>query len=149
MISKLLKIGAKRQREYVRWFLGIAGAGLLICAFCMAVYAGKVIIYQRTVRGFTYSEPELRDVADGIYVGECSVDFISVKVQVSVKNGKLDDIRLLEHRNERGAQAEKILDDMLLEQRIDVEAVAGATNSSKVIKKAVENALAKPERLPQ
>lgn len=149
MISKWLKSGTRMQREHVRRLLGIAGAGLLICALCTAIYVGKVVIYQRTVRGFTYSEPELRNVADGTYVGECGVDFISAKVQVSVKNGKLNDIRLLEHRNERGAQAEKILDDMILEQRIDVDTVAGATNSSKVIKKAVENALAKPERLPQ
>lgn len=37
--------------------------------------------------------------------------------------------------------AETIIDKIIDEQKIDVDAVSGATNSSTVIKKAVENAL--------
>jgi uncharacterized protein with FMN-binding domain len=33
------------------------------------------------------------------------------------------------------------VDQIVSEQKIDVDAISGATNSSKVIKKAVENAL--------
>ena len=50
-------------------------------------------------------------------------------------------IRILEHKNERGQAAETIVDQIVSEQKIDVDAISGATNSSKVIKKAVENAL--------
>ena len=54
----------------------------------------------------------------------------------------IKEIKLLEHNNDRGASAESILDHMVEKQRTDVDAVTGATNSSKVIRKAVENALA-------
>ena len=36
---------------------------------------------------------------------------------------------------------EKLADDMVKQQSLNVDAVSGATNSSKVIRKAVENAL--------
>ncbi|WP_227835506.1 MULTISPECIES: FMN-binding protein [unclassified Clostridioides] len=35
------------------------------------------------------------------------------------------------------------MDKVLNKQKVDVDAVSGATNSSKVIKKAIENALIK------
>ncbi len=41
----------------------------------------------------------------------------------------------------RGSRAEVVVDRIIEEQKIDVDAVSGATNSSTVIKKAVENAL--------
>ena len=53
----------------------------------------------------------------------------------------LQNIRILEHKNGRGQAAEAIVDQMLAEQRVDVDAVSGATNSSKVLQKAVEQAL--------
>ena len=53
----------------------------------------------------------------------------------------MTDIIMLEHKQERGKAAEAVISDMLAEQKIDVDAVSGATNSSTVIKKAVENAL--------
>ena len=56
-------------------------------------------------------------------------------------DGKISDIEIWEHRNERGGKAESIIEDILEEQRIDVDAVTGATNSSLVIEKACENAL--------
>lgn len=62
-------------------------------------------------------------------------------MKVKVQNGTVTDIEILEHKNGRGGPAEIITDRIIEEQRIDVDAVSGATNSSIVIKKAVENAL--------
>ena len=67
--------------------------------------------------------------------------FIYAKVEVTVQNKEIEKIRILEHKNERGQVAETIVDQIVSEQKIDVDAISGATNSSKVIKKAVENAL--------
>ena len=41
----------------------------------------------------------------------------------------------------RGKAAEVIVDKVVATQKIDVDAVSGATNSSNVIKKAIENAV--------
>ena len=66
-----------------------------------------------------------------------------VKVKVMVQNGVIKSIDILNHKNERGKSAEIVADRMIEEQKIDVDTVSGATNSSTVIKKAVENALKK------
>lgn len=114
-----------------------------LCFIGGSIYLIKVWNYQKTVKSFTYSDLVIADVEDGAYIGECDVDFIYAKVAVTVENGTITEIDLLEHQNERGTSAEKIINDMLQRQSIDVDAISGATNSSKVIKKAVENALMK------
>ena len=65
--------------------------------------------------------------------------------EIAIEEICLSDIHILEHENERGQAAEVIIDKIVSEQRIDVDAVSGATNSSTVLKKAVESALLLPE----
>ena len=89
----------------------------------------------------TFDEINISDVSDGVYIGEYDVNFIYAKVEVTVQNGEITDIIILEHRHEHGKAAETVINEIVDEQRIDVDAVSGATNSSIVIKKAVENAL--------
>ena len=67
-----------------------------------------------------------------------------MKAAVTVSRGVITDIELLEHKNGRGAPAETIINDILRRQDVNVDAVSGATNSSRVIMKAVENALKQP-----
>ena len=69
------------------------------------------------------------------------MNFIYAKVEVTVQNGEITNINILEHRHERGKTAEAITNKIVDEQKIDVDAISGATNSSTVIKKAVENAI--------
>ena len=69
------------------------------------------------------------------------MDFVYAKVEVTVQNGVIAGIDILEHKNGRGSRAEVVVDRIIEEQKIEVDAVSGATNSSTVIKKAVENAL--------
>ena len=80
-------------------------------------------------------------IQDGIYEGEYDAGYIYAKVEVEIINGEIVFVDLLEHRNERGKAAEKVLNDIIAENKVDVDAVTGATNSSNVIKKAVENAI--------
>lgn len=114
---------------------------LLICLICGAVYLKNVADYKRAIGETTFDEIDIADVSDGIYIGEYDVNFIYAKVEVTVENGKIVSINILKHRHERGKAAETIIDKIIDEQKIDVDAVSGATNSSTVIKKAVENAL--------
>ena len=51
------------------------------------------------------------------------------------------ELELIEHYNDRSAAANDLPNRILKEQRIDVDAVSGATSSSKVIQEAVFNAL--------
>lgn len=114
---------------------------LLIAHIAFCVISLKE--YQRKVAAISFFNPEISFIADGQYTGECDVGYIFAKVNVTVKDGVVADIQLLAHRNERGKAGEGVIDEILFEQRTDVDAVSSATNSSKVIKKAVENALEK------
>ena len=114
---------------------------VLIVAVALGSYLSKVAHYQQAVEELTIQEIPLDTVADGTYVGSCDVDLIRAQVEVTVEDGQITSIVLLSHENGRGQPAEVVLDRILQEQRLGVEAVSGATNSSTVLKKAVEQAL--------
>lgn len=113
----------------------------LIALIGTAVYVKSVADYKRAVKETSLDDIDISRISDGTYIGEYDVNFIYAKVEVTVQNGRITDIVLLEHKNERGKSAEIITDRIIEQQKTDVDAVSGATNSSVVIKKAVENAL--------
>lgn len=114
---------------------------LLIGLVWGIIYLKSVTDYKQAVKETTFEEINISDISDGVYIGEYDVNFIYAKVEVTVQNGEITNINILEHRNERGKAAEAITNKIVDEQKIDVDAISGATNSSTVIKKAVENAL--------
>ena len=114
---------------------------LLIGLVWGIIYLKSVADYKQAVKETTFEEINISDISDGVYIGEYDVNFIYAKVEVTVQNGEITNINILEHRHERGKTAEVIADRIVDEQKIDVDAISGATNSSTVIKKAVENAL--------
>lgn len=130
-----MKLSRKRILLFAVIFL------FLIGLVFTAVYLKSVADYKKAVRETTFSNINISNVPNGVYVGEYDVDFIYVKVEVTVQNGVITNIDILEHKNGRGKPAEVVVDKIMEEQKIDVDAVSGATNSSVVIKKAVENAL--------
>lgn len=121
----------------------VVAAIVVIGGVFLARYLISLNAYQDAVRNITFTDIDIKGIPDGTYEGICDVNFISAKVSVIVKDGAITDLVLIEHKNDRGAPAEKIVDEILEKQTLDVDAVSGATNSSKVIKKAVENALRK------
>lgn len=114
---------------------------LFIGCIWFGIYLKQVFDYKQAVKEISFNKINISALSDGIYIGECDVDFIYVKVKVEVKYGEIINIDIIQHKNEKGKDAEKIVDKIIEEQNIDVDAVSGATNSSKVIKKAIENAL--------
>ena len=114
---------------------------LLLASIFGTAYIDRVGEYKRAVKETTIEEVNISDIPDGVYIGAYDVNFIYAKVEVDVSGGKIIDVRILEHRQERGKAAEAVANEIVDEQRIDVDTVSGATNSSIVIKKAVEVAL--------
>ena len=85
----------------------------------------------------------LDHVADGTYEGTAETPLVKVSVAVTVENHTLKDIQLLRHENGKGAPAEAMLPEMLRQNTSEVDTVSGATMSSKAIRAAVRDALAK------
>lgn len=113
----------------------------LIVLIFTAAYLKDVSDYKKAIRETMFTSLDISNVPNGVYVGEYDVDFVYAKVEVKVQNGAIISIDILAHKNGRGKSAEIVTDRIMEEQKIDVDAVSGATNSSTVIKKAVENAL--------
>lgn len=122
-------------------FLLLAIFLFLVCLTFAVVYLKGVADYKKAVKETAFSDIDISNIPDGVYVGEYDVDFIYAKVEVTVQNGAVTNIDILEHKNGRGKPAEVVVDRIIEQQKIDIDAVSGATNSSVVLKKAVENAL--------
>jgi len=88
--------------------------------------------------------PDLASIADGVYRGYYDVSStpVNATVDVTVQNHRITEINIVKHmRSPVGKKAEKITDIIIERQRLDIDAISGATASSKAILKAVENAL--------
>jgi uncharacterized protein with FMN-binding domain len=85
----------------------------------------------------------LSTVKDGDYQSAQNYFPVTAKVLVSVRKGRIVDIKLLSHRHGPGHGAEAILQRVMDRQSLAVDAVSGATYSSKVVLKAIESALKK------
>lgn len=97
--------------------------------------------YRSAITDIHLSGTDFSRMPDGNYEGEYDAGYIYAKVQVTLRNGRITHIDLLSHDNERGKAAEQVLDVITDTQTLPVDAVSGATCSSLVIQKAVENAL--------
>lgn len=87
------------------------------------------------------SNVAIERVDDGIYEGNYSVFPVTVKLNVTVKGHRITEILILEHINGQGGKAEAIADQVIEKQSLQVDIISGASYSSKVILKALENAL--------
>ena len=88
--------------------------------------------------------PDLAGKNDGIYRGEYDLEGTPVKValDVTVKSHYVAAVKIIKHTcSPIGKKAEKITGRIIETQSLNVEAISGATGSSKAILKAVENAL--------
>jgi uncharacterized protein with FMN-binding domain len=128
---------SKKKRNLVI----LIGLILIIGIISLLVYLAFLSNYQNKVAAIEIQDIDFSDIPDGTYYGECDVNFIRAKVSVTMENGIITDITLLEHKNGEGKPAERIIDDIIKAQSLKVDAVSGATNSCKVITQAIMNAL--------
>lgn len=121
--------------------IGVVCFIVLVVIIFGVKYLISVKNYQKSVKELKIVSIDFSKVSDGEYTGSYDVDYISAKVIVTIKDHKIENINLLEHKNGRGKTAEVIPDMVVKSQSTQVDTVSGATNSSKVILKAIENAL--------
>jgi uncharacterized protein with FMN-binding domain len=115
---------------------------VILCLVCSVLFFLRNIIrYEMKIKNTGIENIDFSTMTDGIYEGYYDVYLVSAKVIVKVKNGKVIDIDLLEHKHGEGYSAEQIVDTVLAKQTLGVDAISGATGSSKTILKAIEIAL--------
>ncbi|KMQ52931.1 hypothetical protein CHISP_0152 [Chitinispirillum alkaliphilum] len=130
----------RKHKALIAIFL-VIGIGLFFGVRGVRSIVEKLNAGVEHMENMDFSDLDLKLIENGTYEGSYSVFPISVKVKVTVENHKITSIELIRHSNGRGAPAEKIIDKVLKKQSLQVDAVSGATYSSNVILKAIENAL--------
>lgn len=136
----------RRKRMIVLTVLAVVIAGVCIAAVGIRSYMRTIEANLEQLASLPIADVDMSKVADGTYTGSCSVFPVSAQVKVTVKDHRVTGIELVEHRHGRGAAAETIPGRVVEAQSLAVDTVAGATYSSKVILKAIENALSAASR---
>lgn len=142
IIALLSFVWRKKLKNH--WIWMHRGAALII-GICLILHSmigvASLNRYKQLIEEINIENVDITQVADGSYIGDYDAGYVYARVKVNVKNGLITSVELLEHRTERGKPAEVITEKIVQNQQVKVDAIAGATNSSKVIMKAVENAL--------
>ena len=88
---------------------------ILICVVGhISIYYIDFKTYQSKVQNIRLQEIDATRLADGQYVGEYDVGYIYVKVRVTISHGNIEQIDILEHRNEKGEKAEKLMNEITI-----------------------------------
>lgn len=83
---------------------------------------------------------------DGIYIGRANLDWRNAaEVEVTIEKGRIAHIRVIKHKHgpDKKYNADEVVQRILSAQSTDVDAVTGATVTSRVITGAVQDALNK------
>ncbi|PKL11432.1 MAG: FMN-binding protein [Spirochaetae bacterium HGW-Spirochaetae-8] len=118
----------------------------ILAVLVIVVFGGSIAMKSIEARLSELSTQAIPDItpnnlADGLYQGSYAVFPVKVVVEVAVAQGKIVTIKLLEHRQGQGKAAEALIPQVVGSQSIQLDAVSGATYSSKVILLAIADAL--------
>jgi uncharacterized protein with FMN-binding domain len=117
----------------------------------VAVFVGLLFIATgffnlQRIRNMTIEEPDLKKMENGRYIGKTEVGGFSYIVEVIITNHRIEDIKVLKNRNSSYARwAEAVIPRILKRQTLNVDAVTGATTTSKALMKTVSNSLQSDE----
>jgi uncharacterized protein with FMN-binding domain len=122
---------------------------LIIILSLLLIAAGIYLFYilpsekeLAAVRNMKIEDVNLQKVNDGTYEGDYSYGSYTYELAVSVKAHKIEKIDVISNRDTSHAKkAEGVISRVLEKQSANVDAVSGATTTSKALLKAIENAL--------
>ena len=133
--------------------LGLLGIIVFFAPYLISISSDPVRSSQSLIKTETESKTTLPEehegkvdnevqYKDGVYKGKAR----SLEVSVGIKNGMVDSVDILSHREQKGFYEEafvKIPKKVMEKQSWDVDVVAGASNTSGRLISAIEDALGK------
>lgn len=96
---------------------------------------------QKEIKKMTIKEVDLTKLENGQYNGEFSKYRWIYKVKVDVENHTITNIKFTEDSTQPGQYLDDLISKVIEEQKVNIDAIAGATVSSKAALKAIEDAL--------
>jgi uncharacterized protein with FMN-binding domain len=112
---------------------------LLVLSVCFGIMGSLNL---NRLRSMEINNPDLMDIDDGIYNGEFNDGAGIYTVEVDVSNHRISQVSMqTERKSVYVNYARPITDRIVKKQTVNVDAITGATTTSKCIMKAAENAL--------
>lgn len=94
------------------------------------------------VRQMEIQNVDTKNIQDGEYIGSFSYSGFEYKIKTIVQGQRIIDIQILQNRDTKHAKsAEGVIPEIIKKQSPNVDAISGATTTSKALMKAVENSL--------
>ncbi len=119
----------------MRLFMGVLTCALLLFCGC----SNREIM---EVRQMAINDVDITKISDGNYRGSFTYGKFTYEVETTVKDGQIRSINILSNRTTKPAKmAEGVIPRVIQQQKINVDAVSGATTTSKALLKAIENSL--------
>lgn len=119
-------------------------AALRLCAACAAaLLALGGCAFVQKIDSLVIEDVQPAKVRDGTYTATVNILPVTASVRVTVGGGRITGIVMARHTHGPDHGADAILPRIIEAQSTQVDAVAGSTYSSKVVRKAVELALKK------
>ena len=126
------------MKKRVLIILAVIAGILIIAAGLFKIRYDQMI---RTIREERVETVNLDEIDDGVYPGRFGDFLVSVTLDVTVSDNRIADINIVEQRSGPGYEAIETLDLIIEAQSPLVDAVSGATGSSRCIMIAVYRAL--------
>jgi uncharacterized protein with FMN-binding domain len=123
-----------RIRSKKRLIIILAIIAIIAGIFITFLYYGKSDTLNLTINQVTLSQ-----IQNGTYQGSYSKGRFSYKVEVTVNDHKIENVKIL--RSYNPSLEETLVSRVLQKQSPKVDTVTGATASSNALLKAIENAL--------
>jgi uncharacterized protein with FMN-binding domain len=125
------------KKKRIRIIIAVVVVVLLAIWGAMAYMQSNL----KQLSDLTIAKVDLSKIDDGIYAGSYKSFPVAAEVLVTISSHRIAGIDLVKHSNGQGSGAEIIPGQVVEAQSLEVDIVSGATYSSKVILKAIEDAL--------
>lgn len=131
-----------KKPKVVKILLVVLSLVIIIASVFFIGLSIKFKEFSNQVNSIDLKDIELSSIENGNYEGDYNLnEFVGAKVLVEIEDKKIKNIIILDHKYGKGQAAEQIITDVVNAQSTNVDSISGATGSSKVLLKAVENAL--------
>lgn len=120
--------------------IGLIFLGLIVFMGGMTLWAFN---YHKKLKAAPLKEVDLSKVKDGTYNGSWDIKMWTAPVEVVVLDHKIKSIKITREQYKMPESENELLNRIIQKQSINVDAIAGATITTKAILKSTEIALEK------
>lgn len=107
------------------------------------------VLAKVSVKKLPVQDVDLTTIPDGSYTGSFTHDDVRYEVESTIKDHTIVAIEILNNKKSRhGRKAERIIPVILERQTANVDGISGASISSMLLKKAVEDSLLNGQQKP-